>query len=247
MIYHVLPGDAQVEEFRKTGIEGELIVCREALIYGPVDADDIDQFWNERARFIVGEYGEDEIAYHDNVARDLAKLLDVEVGDEINLWFEYELFCSVNMWFCLSLLKDTGADVYRVEPIGLDEEDRWNGFGKFTSDDLKAAFELRTKLSTEDIDLGASLWDAYRKKDVDKLRELAAGEHDAFPCLGEVAAAAAEEDIRPREIVREVVAGGETEFENIFTEFKKRAGVYGYGDVQVQKLVDQLSASMSGS
>jgi len=245
MIYHVLPGDAQVEEFKKTGIEGSVIVCREALIYGPIDAPELDQFWDERARFIVGEFGEDEIAYHDNVGGELAKLLDVEAADEVNLWFEYELFCSVNMWFCLSLLKNTDAAVYRVEPIGLDEADRWNGFGKFTADDLKAAFELRTQLSREDVSLGGELWDAYRKKDADKLKELASGEHDAFPCLGEVAAAAAEEDLRPVEIVREIKAGGETEFDKIFTEFRKRGGVYGYGDLQVQKLVDQLSSSKS--
>ena len=242
MIYHVLPGDAQVEEFNKAGIEGTVIVCREALIYGPIDAPDLDKFWDDRARFIVGEYGEDEIAYHDNVGGELAKLQDVEAGDEVNLWFEYELFCSVNMWFCMSLLKDTGATVYRIEPIGLDEADRWNGFGKFNSDALKAAFELRTQLTAEDLHFAASLWDAYRTKDNDKLRELAAGEHDAFPCLGEVAAAAAEENIRPAEIVREIQAGGETEFEKIFEEFKKRAGVYGYGDLQVQKLVDQSSS-----
>jgi len=245
MIYHVLPGDAQVEAFTQTKLNGQVIVCREALIAGPLPAGDLDEFWQQRARFIFTEYGEDEINYHEKVADPINKLTELTGQDEVNLWFEYELFCSVNMWFCLSMLKATGSKVYRAEPIGLDEEDRWNGFGKFKADGLKAAFELRTQLSSEDIELGASLWDAYRKKDTEKLRELAAGEHDAFPCLGEVAAAAAEEDIRPLEIVREIMAGGETEFDNIFTEFKKRAGVYGYGDVQVQKLVNQLSVSSS--
>lgn len=246
MIYHVLPGDAQVEEFSRSGIDGQVIVCREALIYGPIDAPDLDKFWDDRARFIVGEYGEDEIAYHDNVGGELAKLQDVEAGDEVNLWFEYELFCSVNMWFCMSLLRGTEAPVYRVEPIGLDEEDRWNGFGKFTADGLKAAFELRTKLEPQDIELGSSLWDAYRAKDAEKLRDLGKGQHDAFPCLSEVIAAAAEEDVRPLEIVKEIIAGGEEDFQTIFDEFRKRAGVYGYGDAQVQKLVDraaQLSSS----
>lgn len=242
MIYHVLPGDAQVEEFKKTGIEGELIVCREALSHGPIDAPDLETFWDERARFIVGEYGEDEIAYHDSVARELVRLQDLSDGDQVNLWFEYELFCSVNYWFCLSLLRGSSADVYRVEPIGLDEENRWDGFGNFMADALKASYELRTKLAPMDVELGSELWEAYRQKSATRLRDLSESERDGFAYLGEVAAAAAEEDIRPLEILREIRAGGETDFGEIFAEFRKRSGVYGYGDLQVQRLLDQLSS-----
>jgi hypothetical protein len=241
MIYHVLPGEAQVPEFQASGIEGEVIVCREALIDGPIDADDLEQFWNERARFIVGEYGEDEIAYHDNVAGELARLQDVEPGDEVNLWFEYELFCSVNMWFCLSLLSGTQSVVYRVEPLGLDVEHRWNGFGGFTADQMRAAFELRTRLSNEQVELGAELWNTYRTKDHRQLKQLAAkSDTDCFPYLTEIAAAAAEEDIHPLEVLKEIRSRGEREFPKIFDEFRKRAGVYGYGDTQVRRLLERL-------
>jgi hypothetical protein len=242
MIYNVLPGDAQVPEFKATGIAGEMIVCREALIHGPIDAADLERFWDERARFAVSEYGEDEIVYHDNVARELARLQDLEVGDEVNLWFEYELFCSVNMWFCMSLLKETATTVYRIEPLGRDVEKRWDGFGGFTADDMRAAFELRTWLSDEQVNLGAELWDAYRKRDHQRLKQLAAEcDADCFPYLKEVAAAATEEDICPIEILKEIQARGVTDFRKVFEEFKKRAGVYGYGDLQVQKLLDRLN------
>lgn len=242
MIYHVLPGDAQVEEFKGSNIEGELIVCREALISGPIDAETDEQFWNERAQHIVSAYGEDEIIYHEKVADELARLADVDADDAVNLWFEYELFCSVNMWFCLSLLSGTGAAVYRVEPIGLDEENRWDGFGKFSADDMKASFELRSEFTSDDITLGSDLWNAYRRKKYSELKDLSADERECFPYLKEVVAAAAEQEIRPLEVVKEIIAGGEKDFGNIFAEFKKRAGVYGYGDLQVQQLVDQLSS-----
>jgi hypothetical protein len=244
MIYHVLPGDAQVPEFKTSGIKGEVIVCREALIHGPIDAVDLEEFWSERARFIVGEYGEDEIAYHDSVARELARLQDAGSDDEVNLWFEYELFCSVNMWFCLSLLSDTGAAVFRIEPLGRDVDKRWDGFGGFTADEMRAAYELRTRLSGEQVKLGADLWQAYRTKDHQRLKQLA-GECDAdcFPYLKEVAAAAAEEDIHPLEVVKEIRSGGITDSAKVFEEFRRRAGVYGYGDVQVQKLLARLAGN----
>lgn len=241
MIYHVLPGDAQVAEFNRSGIEGRAIVCREALIAGPVDAASLDEFWEERARFILAEYGEDEILYHEKVADELNLLTELAPEDEVDLWFEYELFCSVNMWFCLSLLRDTGATVYRVEPIGLDECDRWDGFAKMDAGDLKACFALRTKFTAEEIERGASLWDAYRRDKHTELRELARGTSPCFPHLSEVVAAAIEKDIRPLETVKAIRAGGETDFDKIFVEFKKRDGVYGYGDLQVQRLIDQLN------
>jgi hypothetical protein len=240
MIYHVLPGDGQVEEFKKSKIDGEMIVCREALVCGPIDAENLDDFWRERAQFIVSEYGEDEIEYHEKVANELSKLAEVTSDDEVNLWFEYELFCSVNMWFCLSLLGETQVEVYRVEPIGLDKDKRWDGFGYFDATDLKAAFELRTKFSKEEVYLGKSLWNSYRRRDYNALKSFGRDERPCFPYLKEVIAAAAEQDIRPREILREIRAHGENDFEKIFIEFKKRSGVYGYGDLQVQRLLDRL-------
>ena len=247
MIYHVLPGDAQVEEFKKTGIEGEVIVCREALVDGPIDADTLYEFWEQRARFILAEYGDDEIEYHEKVADPLSQLAELADDDEVNLWFEYELFCSVNMWFCLSLVEPTGAAIYRVEPIGLEAANRWDGFAKFTADDLKAAFELRTKFSSEEVALGATLWNAYRRKNYAELRAAAQGEWPCFPYLAEVVAAAAEQDIRPLEVVSEIQAGGEADFGEIFKEFRQRAGVYGYGDVQVRRLLDQSPSGSSSS
>lgn len=238
MIYHVLPGDSLVKEFGKTGLEGKVIVCREVLIDGPIDADELHEFWDQRARYILAEHGDDEIEYHEKVAAELILLTEVESDEEVNLWFEYELFCSVNMWFCLSLLAETQATVYRIEPIGLDVAKRWDGFGYFDADDLRACAELRTKLTAADIELGRDLWNAYRHGDHTALRELSQTESAAFPYLAEVAAAAIDQDIEPNEVVRSITAAGETDFAKIFAEFKKRAGVYGYGDVQVQKLLD---------
>lgn len=240
MIYNVLPGDAQVEEFRKSGIAGDIIVFREALISGPIAADTLDQFFEQRARFVLGEYGEDEIVYHEKVADEILKLGDLAATDEVHLWFEYELFCSVNYWFCLYLLAGNGAVVYRIEPRGLGEDDRWDGFGKFTAADLIASFELRTKLTTDDIDLGAALWQAFAASDHTRLNELSKTRSSAFPYLIEIAAAAIDQEFRPIEVLRDITAGGEAEFANIFAEFRERAGIYGYGDLQVQRLLDSI-------
>jgi hypothetical protein len=240
MIYHVLPGDSLVEEFRKIEIPGEVIVCREALIAGPVDAETPDEFWERRARFILAAYGEDEIDYHEKVADELERLGDISSTDDVNLWFEYELFCSVNMWFCLSRLDGSGAEIYRVKPAVLDEGDRWMGFGRLSADDLSRCYADRVKFTPDDIRLGTDLWTAYRENDQAGMMRLSAFESECFPYLNEVCQAAAERETRPAEILAEIHFEGKTEFDEMFSEFSRRAGVYGFGDLQVKRLLARI-------
>jgi hypothetical protein len=240
MIYHVLPGDAQVEEFRKTGLEGKLIVFREALITGPIDAADVDEFWEKRAHFILSEYGEDVIEYQEKVADEILRLADVEEGDEVDLWFEFELFCGVNLWFCLDQLKGSGASIYRVSPVNPSPDNVWDGFGQHTADDLRASFETRVELTEEDIETGAALWAAFRDRDLDCLRELGEYRSPAFPFLKEVCDAASDLETKPASIVREIVASGKHGIDEVFPEFRRRAGVYGFGDLQVEKLLGRV-------
>lgn len=238
---HVLPGDATAAEFRNTNIEGDVIVCREALISGDVDADSLPEFWDQRARFILSAFGEDEIEYHEKVADELAKLVDLPEGTEVNLWFEYELFCSVNMWFCVYLLQETDAEVYRVEPLVLKPEDRWNGFGKLHANELEKCFEGRKKLAPEDVTLGTNLWSAYRHNDPLRLRELSKANSANFPYLEEVCEAAINKETRPLEILQDIRADGFKTFPEIFPEFVSRAGEYGFGDVQIKYMLEKLT------
>jgi Domain of unknown function (DUF1835) len=238
---HVLPGDATAVEFRKANIEGDVIVCRECLISGDVNAESLPEFWEQRARFILSAFGEDEIEYHENVADELAKLIDLPDGTEVNLWFEYELFCSVNLWFCLYLLQEADAEIYRVEPLVLKPEDRWKGFGGLDAQELKTCFEGRKKLSAEDATLGASLWNAYRRNNHSLLRELSKANSANFPYLEEVCEAAINKESRPLEILQNIRADGFKTFPEIFPEFVSRAGEYGFGDVQIKYMLEKLT------
>ncbi len=247
MKYHVLAGDSLAAEFAKTTIGGDTIVCSECLIVGDVDAESLPEFWDQRARFIQAEYGEDNIVYHETVADELGKLLEMEPDDDVCLWFEYELFCSVNMWFCLWLLNETDASVYRVEPIVRSDKDRWLGFGKLEADTLKTCYDTRIALSRDDIRLGADLWNAYRNRDHGQLTELSRTISTAFPYLKEVAEAVSTKETRPADILSEMDLENTSNLAEIFPEFTRRAGVYGLGDLQVQRLLDHISASSTPS
>ena len=237
MILHVLPGDSLAEEFKKTGIEGEIVVCRECLVTGDKSGTTLDEFWDRRSNFIALEYGGDPIEYQENVAYELERLIGLSKGSEVNLWFEYELFCQVNMWFCLDLLKNSEAAVFRVEPLNASPDDIWKGFGKFDAAELANCYDGRTQFSEEDIDTGSRLWNAFRDDNAAELLRLGEYRSPCFPFLKEVCEAAAVIDSRPIDIVRQIKNDGKNEIETVFPEFQKRAGVYGFGDLQVEHLL----------
>lgn len=239
MNIHVLPGDSLTEEFARTGIDGDVLVCRETLIAGDIFEENLDLFWDIRANFVMLDYGGDPIEYREGVAYELEKLIDLDPETKVNLWFEYELFCQVNMWFCLDLLKGH-ENIYRVAPLNASPDDVWKGFGQHDAAKLNECFQERVKFSADDLVKGRELWDAFRKRDSERLLELGNYRSACFPFLKETCAAAAEIETRPIEILKEIKETGLSDVETIFPEFQKRAGVYGYGDLQVERLLERL-------
>ncbi len=235
MKYHVLAGDALAADFRETAIGGEIIVCRECLIEGDLRAGSLKDFWKVRANHIETAHGEKD--YYDKVVSEFEKLRNLSEGAEVNLWFEYELFCQVNMWFCLSLLQNKQAEIYRVAPVVRSETDIWKGFGALGREELEKCYAEKIKFSESDISFGAELWRAFQNREFSELEKLGAIKSKCFPKLEEVCEAAKAIESRPEEILSEIVAKGETDFNLIFAQFGESAGVYGFGDSQVKEIL----------
>ncbi len=237
MMIHVLPGDAVAEVFASAGLGGEVVVCRECLVDGDVSGETLEDLWDRRANFIELHCDGDPIEYREKVAYELERLLETGPDSEIFLWFEYELFCQVNMWFCLTLLQHTGAKVYRVMPAGLEPDKIWDGFGIMAPDDLLRCFDEHVEITNADIETAVQLWEAFRQRDSERLLRLGEYRSPAFPFLKEVCKAAAEIETRPLQIIKEFIANGQSSIEDVFPAFRKRAGVYGFGDLQVERLL----------
>lgn len=241
MKIHVLPGDSLVESFKETNIEGEVVICRECLIDGDVTAISLDDFWQVREKYLSASFEKPENFYLENVKSEFNKLLNLNEKDEVNLWFEYELFCQTNMWFCLSLLKDAQVEIYRVAPVIKNQKDIWKGFGILGREDLQRSFVAREKFSRKDLELGVNLWNAYQKQEFEKLETLSKTESKCFPGLEDVCKAEIEKEDRPKAVLRKIMENGETNFGAVFQKFNETEGIYGFGDLQVKRIYDQLA------
>src|SRR5215203_3006847 len=166
MIYNILNGDSLAYSFPDAKIEGDIIVVREALMDGDLSGDNLREFWRSRAIY----HGSTEAEYHSRVAKEFEKIINAPDNTEFNLWFEYDLFCQVNMWFVISIINSLPIKkkVFAVYTSYLDRTSKhfWNGFGPANSDELKVCYADRIPLNEADINFGHELWKAYKNSNL---------------------------------------------------------------------------------
>ncbi len=249
MVYHILNGDAMFAGFREANIKGEIIVVREALIDGDVSGDDLYNFWESRSRYL----GVLETEYYNDVICEFEKIINAPDNSEFNLWFEYDLFCQVNMWFGLSIINNLSINkkVYAVYTLYSDKTNAsfWNGFGTANVNELRICFANRRPLGVIDVRLGHYLWNAYKLHDLEGMGRLSRNSSPAFPYLQEVVQAHVDRfptdgsKGRPERVIEEIIQSGITDFHKVFEAFWKRESIYGFGDVQLKKLYDNYFIS----
>jgi hypothetical protein len=197
-----------------------------------------NDFFQGRADYLTYALSDAGMDYLADVFSEFEKLTQVSPGDEVNLWFEYDLFCQANMWFTLCLLPK-GVAVFRVSPVTLANENKWDGFGKLAKESLRNCFESRERFSDEDLNLGLELWGAFSTGDLATLEKLSQTGSRCYPFLQEVCAAeiARKKEHRPEMALAKIVANGATDFSDVFAQFAATESIYGFGDLQVKNML----------
>jgi hypothetical protein len=244
MTYHILNGDSLKAQF-PADISGEIIVAREALLDGEVKANSLEQFFKVRADFMHTHYEVPRAEYLEKSVKEINKILDIPAESEINLWFEDDLFCQVNLWFIADLLFQQSKDftIYLVRPT---KEISYNGFAWLTSDGLENALKQRVFISNDLISF-SELWKAYQNQDPTKLKEIADRLANSYPFipptvnaqLGRMHYSNGMNEVEA--IISKLIDELSTEeFVPIFKAFNKQAGIYGFGDLQVERLLSEV-------
>jgi hypothetical protein len=242
---HILNGDALIDRMVAAGFDN-LIVCREALIDGPVEAPDLSEFYRLRASWLAEEGEQDK--YYNYVVSEFDKLKELSPGSAINLWFGDDLFCQVNLWFIINYLEQSGraGSLFRIFPLIRSEQERWNEFGGLSPEEFRTSYESRVALTKSDVALAENLWNAYVAGNFKTLQSLSKDSTNAFHDLDKVVQAHIErfpregELSRPEHTLKEIMNSGITDFNHIFPAFFRREGIYGFGDDQVRNILANL-------
>lgn len=236
--FNITNGDYLAGRLNQTTISGEIIICREALVTGPLQADHPDEFWKMRAEFISENYSDKKENYYHKVVSEFEKMKNIPDHSEVNLWFEDDLFCQVNLWFCLTLLpKDRNIKIYRVFPKNL-LENKWEGFSDSNDMDLQEAWKSKILFDQKDIDLGCDLWKAYQSNDRNTLKQLSLHPSDCFRFLKELIRVY--QNVNPETFVRVLMENKKMNFNAVFEKFRNELGIFGFGDLQVKQFYDKV-------
>ena len=240
--YHILNGDSLKKQLPEY-IQGDIIVCRECFVEGNVKGKDVDDLFAIRAEFLSQNYGGSERDYYTKAVPEFEKIMKLPEDADINLWFEDDLFCQVNFWFIAHLLTNTirNKTVYLIRP----ESHNQFGFGGLNHAELISIYQNRMLL--KQIDKIANLWESYQNDDTDKLFQGAQELQSDYPfILPAVEAhiqrkATAENPGRPSQSLIAIMQEFKTEdFDIVFREFNRREPIYGFGDLQVKRLLDEI-------
>ena len=107
---HITNGTHLTNTLNQLGIEGEKLTWQEMLCEGPTsEMVYSEEFLNLRKTFFKAFY--DVELDTDFIKEELNKLNHTENYSEIVLWFEYDLFCHINMVAVISLIQQKKIDL----------------------------------------------------------------------------------------------------------------------------------------
>lgn len=241
-IYHVLNGDALSERF-PSEIRGTKIIVRECLVDGPIHGDNLDTFYQIRSEYLDKTYHlEDDENYRKFVIPELKKLNSISDESEVNLWFEEDLFCQVNLWFVCNRIVEIAPNA-QVYFLGADTDLKW-GFAGMNDTQLIKAITNRKNISTELLKHLSDLWIAFQHKDSDKIKTIGSNlKHTLWVQNGIELAVAEIEQQSSKALIRAIMEEiGSENFGAVFKEFHHRGAAFGYGDLMVKRIFDEINS-----
>ncbi len=252
-VLHILNGDSTAESFKDTGFEGEVMVWREVLSEGPVSEDLVSaQFWQNRSEWISEAFNETPDNYQQSVLNELARLDGA--FDEINLWFEYDLHCQVNMLGVMNYLKRktdlSGPAIFLICPSDYPGKENFGGMGELNGEELEYLYDtIRTELSEIDFIIAAEAWSIYVSHDAEKLKSYLNSTHfwGSLHCLKAALAAHLKRLTLNKKGLNaieqkllDIYQYGYHTWPEILSVFWQTEKIYGMGDMEVDLYLQRL-------
>lgn len=240
---HIHNGDSSANILKESGLPGEHLAWREALIVGPTPQNLSNNEWRRvRAAYLSEAY---ELKQED-CARSLLEqeraLSDFSRHTEVVLWFEHDLFCQLHLIYLLQWFAERELGATKLSLICIDSfpgVDDFRGLGQLSPAQMASLFDARREVSDAQLNLAVAAWQAYCAPTPDAIQEIVHGDTSALPFLNSalrkhlsrfpsVGNGLGQVENRALKIIDE----GHREFTGLFREFGQREAIYGLGDFQ---------------
>ncbi|WP_179319897.1 DUF1835 domain-containing protein [Winogradskyella helgolandensis] len=245
---HITNGNNLTDYLRDLDFKEDIVTWQEMLCEGPtIPAINSREFLKLRAKFLK-DYYEIEVNTRE-ILSELSKLDDSDKYTEINLWFEYDLFCHINLLGVINLLhqKEIKKPLYLICSGRVEGEKRLKALNELNPKQLKAHYKDRIRLTKDDIDLAIALWRTYCGKDHNILKPYIV-KKSSFKYMSNCLRAHLERFPYQQSGLSVLEANILTIVKDNFIKSKNHLlgyclnyqGYYGFGDIQFARIIDKL-------
>lgn len=246
---HITNGNVLTDYLRELDFKDDILTWQEMLCEGPtIPKIDSDEFFELRANFLRAYY-DIEVDSND-LKKELSKLDNVDQYEEINLWFEYDLFCQINLIGVMNLIhqKEIDKPIYLICSGRVEGEKNLKGLAELSPAQIEQHYNNRILLTKEDKDLTVALWRTYCGKDHNILKPYIVTKSSfkymsnclkahlkRFPHQKSGLSVLEDNILR---IIRDNQINSEHHLLGYSLNYQ---GFYGFGDLQLKRIIDRLS------
>ncbi|PCJ94838.1 MAG: DUF1835 domain-containing protein [Flavobacteriaceae bacterium] len=250
-LLHITNGDSFTEKLKSLNIKGDIITWREMLCEGKtLNNVGSESFWKTRFEFFHKNYKVSKSKFIEGTLKEYRSLCNHKKQDQIVLWFEYDLFCQINMLAVLSWLKTHRkyAQVSLVCSGKEDESDKMYGLCDLNNEHLHKLYDERTILSQDDIEYADYVWQLYCSDNPIRLENLTDFNKYQFDYLS----GAIKTHLKRFPTIKNGLNEVENHILNLAIEHKplnrkglmtsvlQNQGLYGFGDAQYDRIISSL-------
>lgn len=167
-VLHILNGDSLAEAAQPLELTGEFLVWREMLCAGPVTAEvGSNRFYEARSSFLNQFYQVSKTRYMEAFMEPLRDLGSLDAYTEINLWFEYDLFCHMNLLGSLAWISQHAfkGKIFHICSGRVKGASKLLGLSELSEAELRQHYNQKKQLTATDLELANDLWIDYTSDD----------------------------------------------------------------------------------
>lgn len=250
---HITIGSSLTTILKNLDFTGDILTWEEMLCEGPTVSNiNSNEFLKLRTSFFNSYYDID--LNIGEITEELDVLNHTEDYSEIILWFEYDMFCHINMIGVINLLhqKKIELPVFLVCSGRVEGEKNLKSLSELSQNQLKVHFKNKVKLTSKDIDLVISIWNIYCGKDHNLLKPYIV-KSSSFEYLSNCLKAHLKRfpdsksglNVLEENILKIIKEHNIKSQNHLLGYALNYQGYYGYGDLQFTRIIKKLSMFFS--
>jgi len=255
-LLHITNGDSFTEKLKELHLDGDVITWREMLCEGKtISTVGSESFWRTRFEFLNKNYKVSKSWFVEKTLKEYRSLCNHKQQDHIVLWFEYDLFCQINLLAVLSWLKThrRHAEISLVCSGKEDDSDKMFGLSELSKEQLLALYDKRILLTQDDIEYADYVWQLYCSDNPIRLENLTDFSSYQFDYLSNAIKAHLKRFPKivnglnqiESDILQTALDEKPKSKKALVAEVLGKPNHYGYGDTQYQRIIQSLKPLFS--